>query len=119
MAAITVDPSRRLVRLLDQPMQEDHFKGSLSLHSVDTEVIFKAFVLEAMGEKYYRTIEKNRIFQQIAKNLRETHNFAALYKMAELVGDPQYDLVVLDTPPCHQVIEFFEAPQRLQKILQG
>lgn len=127
VAAITVDPSRRLTSLLDlegagrdsASVNWDSFSGSLDIYYVDTPRVFREFVSSRLGAPLFSKLEKNGIYQQISKNLRETHNFAALYKMVQILSKDEYDLVILDTPPCNQVIEFFESPRRLQKFFTG
>ncbi len=129
VAAITIDPSRRLTHLLGmqsesegenvQTIQWDGLSGSLDLYFVDPEKVFQEFVSSHIGESMYEKLSRNGIYKQISKNLRETHNFAALYKMVEVFKNDEYDLVVLDTPPSNQVIEFFESPKRLQKFFSN
>ncbi len=72
-----------------------------------------------MKPELFSTLEANGIYQQISQNLRETHNFAALYKVESLLEGQQYDLVILDTPPSDQVVDFFESPRRLQKFFSA
>lgn len=120
VAAITVDPSKRLTQILNldqkvQPYRMD-WEYSLDLYNVDTRETFQKFVEQNIGGDFYNRIKDNKIYQQISLNLRETHNFAAIYKMEEILSKNQYDLIILDTPPCDQVIEFFESPKRLQSF---
>jgi anion-transporting ArsA/GET3 family ATPase len=127
VAAITVDPSRRLSEVMGigeekaMPIRLSwpQWSGHLDVYYVDTEETFAAFVRKNMDSAFYARLSQNKIYQQISKNLRETHNFAALYQMIQVIDDPQYDLVILDTPPCHQVVDFFEAPQRLQSFFSA
>lgn len=124
VAAITVDPSRRLTSLLGldsdtglkKSFEWPDITGSVDIYHVQPTEIFKEFVSKHLGEELYGHIQKNKIYNQISKNLRETHNFAALYKMVEISQMDEYDFIVLDTPPCHQVLDFFESPNRLQKF---
>ena len=124
VAAITVDPSNRLNILLGlkKGMDEgqrvifDSLETSVDVFFLDTEKIFQRFVASHVGDLFYEKIGKNSIYQQVSKNLRETHNFAALYKMVEVLSFQSYDFIVLDTPPCHQVVEFFSAPGQLQNF---
>lgn len=122
MAAITVDPSRRLSQVLEQSTSSDHntsknqWQKNLDVYYVDTEKSFSDFVSGKMRADYFQRLSGNPIYQQISKNLRETHNFAALYRMHQILETKDYDLVVLDTPPCHQVVDFFESPQRLERF---
>lgn len=128
VAAITIDPSRRLTHLLGmtsdnesnkQTIQWEGLAGSLDIYFVDPEKVFQEFVSSRLNEGLYQKLSRNGIYRQISSNLRETHNFAALYKMVEVFKNDEYDLVVLDTPPCNQVIEFFESPARLQKFFSN
>lgn len=126
MAAITIDPSRRLSDVLGlgagqgnpSKLKWQEFKGSLDVYHVDTEATFEQFVSQNMTSEFYKKLSENKIYQQISQSLRETHNFAALYLMTQVLRQ-DYDLVVLDTPPCHQVVDFFESPQRLQKFFSN
>lgn len=125
VAAVTVDPSQRLFRILNPDASTSvlpfdlnwpEFQSPLSVYPVDVEKTFNEFITTQLGETFFKVIAENKIYRQISKNLRETHNFAALYQMYNLLQDSRYDLIVLDTPPCHQVLEFFQAPERLSEF---
>lgn len=122
VAAITVDPSRRLSQVLEQSTSlqgsklQSAWQSHLDVYFVDTEKSFSEFVSHNVSGDLFSRLSENRIYQQICKNLRETHNFAALYQMHLILEKKKYDLVVLDTPPCHQVVDFFQAPQRLENF---
>jgi len=92
---------------------------AIDVYYVDPQAVFQKYVSEKLKPEYYEKLKSNGIYKQISKNLRETHNFAALYQMEQILSDNQYDLIVLDTPPCHQVVDFFEAPKRLQKFFSA
>ena len=127
VAAITVDPSRRLTSLLGLDSSSDQRKTvqwgeeqhSFDIFYVEPQKVFTDFVSKNMKADHFEKLSGNGIYKQISKNLRETHNFAALYKMHEVLKSPDYDLVILDTPPCHQVIDFFESPRRLQRFFSA
>ena len=124
VAAITVDPSRRLTSLLGieqdgqskKTIEVEGYSGSLDVFHIQTSQIFNEFVEKHLNDDVYARLKKNKIYQQISLNLRETHNFASLYRMVQVCNMDEYDFVVLDTPPCHQVIDFFESPNRLKKF---
>ncbi|MCB0378882.1 MAG: ArsA family ATPase [Bdellovibrionales bacterium] len=124
VAAITIDPSKRLASALGlkersqslQKLSSPNFSQDMDVLFLDTEVAFQEFVRENLSDGYFEGISSSKIYQQISKNLRETHNFAALYQLDKVLRRGDYDLVVLDTPPCHQVIDFFQAPIQLQKF---
>lgn len=125
VAAITVDPSKRLSRILGLDehgagkLDSENMSGQIDVFHIDPQQVFQEFVSSHMSADLYAKLKSNGIYRQISKNLRETHNFAALYKMSDIFDSNQYDLIVLDTPPCHQVVEFLQAPSRLQKFFSG
>lgn len=122
VAAITIDPSKRLAKVLGledssfRSIQWDTFKQPMDVYFLDTEVAFNEFVKESLKDSVFSDITKNKIYRQISKNLRETHNFSAIYQLEKILSQEQYDLIILDTPPSHQVIDFFQAPKQLQKF---
>lgn len=127
VAAITVDPSRRLSSLLELEPSDEQCKSVLAeslpkpvdVYYVDPSVVFQKFVAKHLKPELYDKLSNNGIYKQISQSLRETHNFAALYKMERVLENSNYDMVVLDTPPSHQVIDFFESPARLQKFFSS
>ncbi|HET9958066.1 MAG TPA: ArsA-related P-loop ATPase, partial [Polyangiaceae bacterium] len=42
-----------------------------------------------------------------------TQAYMAMEKVLSVVGDPRYDLIVLDTPPTSDALDFLDAPERL------
>ncbi len=96
--------------MVDQPVD---------IFYIDPSSVFQNFVSENMKAEYYEKLKDNGIYRQISQNLRETHNFAALYKTEKIISSGEYDLVVLDTPPSHQVVDFFESPAQLQRFFSA
>ncbi len=127
VAAITVDPSRRLSSLLGLQASENQSKSvrwssvekPVDVFYIEPSEVFQGFVQENMKAEFFEKIQNNGIYRQVSQNLRETHNFAALYKTEKIISSGQYDFVVLDTPPCHQVVDFFESPARLQRFFSA
>ena len=40
-------------------------------------------------------------------------------KLFELHAEDRYDLLVLDTPPTRNALDFLEAPRRLMQFIEG
>jgi len=124
VAAITVDPSKRLSTALgiqtssteSQTLAWPEFSGALDVYVLDTETTFRDFVSKHIPENFRDGMLQNKIFKQISKNLRETHNFAAIYKLHQIDALGTYDLIVLDTPPSQAAVDFFEAPEQLKRF---
>jgi anion-transporting ArsA/GET3 family ATPase len=64
-----------------------------------------------------RRILENRFYRHVSAALAGSHEYMAMEKLLELSADPQWDLVVLDTPPTRHALDFLEAPDRLMGFL--
>jgi anion-transporting ArsA/GET3 family ATPase len=61
----------------------------------------------------------NRIYQQLSSAVAGSQEFTAIAKLYELDQDGDYDLLVLDTPPSRNALDFLDAPGRLTRFFQG
>ncbi len=59
----------------------------------------------------------NRIYRNLSSALAGVANYMAIEKLIELNADTSTGLIVLDTPPALQAIEFLDAPRRLLELL--
>jgi anion-transporting ArsA/GET3 family ATPase len=126
---LTIDPARRLANSLgldemttseqDVPLAlfQNHglqCSGSLSAMMLDTKRTFDALVDKYASDGAARDrILGNQIYQYVASSLAGTQEYMAMEKLHEVRKDPQWDLVVLDTPPTSSAIDFLTAPERL------
>lgn len=124
----TIDPAPRLVDALALPhldaeprsLPEDTAQklGIAPLHlfaaRIDTEQAFARLVEEFAGDPQRKQrILNNSIYQQITTTLTGAQEYAAALYLQSLYDDKRFDLVVLDTPPAANALEFFDAPSRL------
>ena len=61
----------------------------------------------------------NRIYQQLSSAVAGSQEFTAIAKLYELDRDGDYDVLVLDTPPSRNALDFLDAPGRLTGFFQG
>ena len=88
--------------------------GDLHAVRIDTEATFKKMVLEAVSDpEMRRRIFDNIIYRQITTMLTGSQEFAATLALHDFVMSRQFDLVVLDTPPTANALDFLEAPTRI------
>ncbi|MGC4113086.1 MAG: ArsA-related P-loop ATPase [Myxococcales bacterium] len=59
----------------------------------------------------------NRIYQQVSTMVAGMHEYTAMEALHRLMETGRYDLVVLDTPPSRNALDFLEAPGRLARLL--
>ena len=55
----------------------------------------------------------NRIYQQLSGAVAGSQEFTAVAKLYDLHNSGRFDVLVLDTPPSRNALDFLDAPQRL------
>jgi anion-transporting ArsA/GET3 family ATPase len=129
---VTIDPSRRLaqalgfgddgsdrgtiVRVRGTRGQSAPLDGML----LDTQQVFDEIVrgYSPSPQAAHRMLE-NPIYRATVRHLGGALEYAATARVHMLVQDGDYDLVILDTPPTANAIEFLEAPVRINEVLSN
>ena len=131
VAVVTIDPARRLAdalgleRLEDQPRRVDparfeHMEGELWALMLDSKRTFDALIERvAPSPAAAAEVLRNPIYEQLSSAVAGTQEFTAIAKLHELDTAGEFDLVVLDTPPSRNALDFLDAPDRLTSFLQG
>jgi anion-transporting ArsA/GET3 family ATPase len=65
------------------------------------------------------TILSNRIYRNLSGALAGVGDYMAMERLLELASDSATDLVVLDTPPAAEALDFLDAPRRLLELLNS
>jgi anion-transporting ArsA/GET3 family ATPase len=132
---LTIDPARRLANSLgltemraeEQVVPRELFEkqgvtitGSLSAMMLDTKQTFDELVrTTASSRERAERILDNRLYQYISTSLAGTQEYMAMEKLHAVRRDPRYDLVVLDTPPTSNALDFLDAPARLSGLVDS
>lgn len=128
VVVVTIDPAKRLADALglsnelgNEPHRIDtsHANpGELWAMMLDTQATFNEVVrtYSASNEQVER-IMSNRFFHNISNNLSGTQEYMAAEKLFQLHGDIRFNLVVIDTPPTRDALNFLDAPNRLIRFL--
>lgn len=131
---LTIDPAKRLAnslglrRLTNKPRRIEKAKFSSAgldpapLHAMmlDTKTTFDELVYRyARGRERAEQIIGNRFYQALSGALSGTHEYMAMEKLYELKQEGKYELIVIDTPPTRNVLDFLEAPKRVTSFLEG
>ena len=72
----------------------------------------------ASSEETRERIFDNAYYQRASESLSGSQEYMAMEKLLEMHGTGDYDLVVLDTPPTRNALDFLEAPDRLMAVLE-
>ncbi|HVA68417.1 MAG TPA: ArsA-related P-loop ATPase [Candidatus Binataceae bacterium] len=92
--------------------------GRLRAMRLDAKRTFDAIVaLHAPSPAARDAILGNRIYRNLSQALAGVGDYMAMERLLELLDDPQNELVVLDTPPAADAIDFLDAPRRLLELL--
>ena len=71
------------------------------------------------SEEQARDIRVNRIYRNLTGTLSGTQEYMAMEKLHELVEEGGFDVVVVDTPPSRNALDFLDAPRRLTHFLEN
>jgi anion-transporting ArsA/GET3 family ATPase len=122
---VTIDPARRLANSLGL----DDLSNRPSLIAGDWPGELSALMLDPKGtfddlvHRYSETPEQaegilsNRIYRNLTGALSGTQEYMAMEKLYELVEEGGFDVVVVDTPPSRNALDFLDAPRRLTGFL--
>ena len=133
---VTIDPAKRLAdalgleALTNTPGRvEGDWPGELWALMLDTRSTFDALVKQhARSPEQAERILDNRLYRNIAGALSGTQEYMAMEKLYELHeagaegagADPvRFDLIVVDTPPTRNALDFVDAPRRLTRFLDN
>ncbi len=122
---VTIDPAKRLADALglegltDTPSKiEGDWDGELWALMLDVKTTFDQLVLKnAATEEQGQRILGNRFYRNISGALSGTQEYMAMEKLYELHEETDFDIVVVDTPPTRNALDFIDAPRRMSKFL--
>jgi anion-transporting ArsA/GET3 family ATPase len=135
VCVLTIDPAKRLADSLGLKQlgneakqvnpalfeqQGVEIKGELWAMMLDAKATFDELVArQAPDEEARDRVLNNRIYQQISSALAGSQEYMAMEKLFELHSEGQFDLLVLDTPPTRNALDFLDAPKRLTQFIEG
>ncbi len=122
---VTIDPAKRLAdalgidTLANTPSRIDgDWPGELWALMLDPKGTFDELIARyASTPEQAEGILSNRIYRNLTGALSGTQEYMAIEKLYELSEEGRYDLVVVDTPPTRNALDFLDAPRRLTRFL--
>ena len=128
---VTIDPARRLADALglegglaaepqriELDARSEAANGELWAMMLDTAATFDGLVRRhADSDEQIERILSNPFYRNIAGALSGTQEYMAAETLHDLHGDDRFDLVVVDTPPSRNALDFLEAPGVLARFL--
>ena len=122
---VTIDPAKRLAdalglgELSSEPQRiEGPWSGELWAFMLDTKNTFDALVSRySKDPTQAERILANPFYRNVSGTLSGTQEYMAAEKLYELYDGHQFDLIVVDTPPTRNALDFLDAPDRLSRFL--
>ena len=132
---VTVDPARRLADALGvkgignevTTVPKKVFtqagvtpKGTLSAAMLDTKQSWDALIAaHAPDEVTKEKILKNPLYQNITGRFVQSHDYIAMERLYDLHAAGEWDLIVVDTPPTRNALDFLDAPERMAEFFSS
>jgi anion-transporting ArsA/GET3 family ATPase len=135
VAVVTIDPAKRLAsalglqelsgepsripasRFAEQGVQ---VTGELWAMMLDTKGTFDGIVTALAPDRAAREeILANPIYRELSSAVAGSQELSAIVKLYELHEEHDFDVIVLDTPPSRNALDFLDAPGRLLGFLEG
>lgn len=126
---LTIDPARRLAESLGlremkseaQQISPELFQkagvavpGSMTVMMLDAKSTFDGLIKSLAPTPQKRDqILNNVLYKYISTSLAGTQEYMAMEKLYEVKRDPRWDIILLDTPPTDNALDFLDAPERL------
>jgi anion-transporting ArsA/GET3 family ATPase len=127
--ALTVDPARRLANALgleqfgnvERRVETSEFaacgvrpRGELWVAMLDTKASWDELVREHAPDAATRdAILANPLYRNITAKFVQSHDYIAMERLHEIHASGRFDLIVVDTPPTRNAIDFLDAPDRM------
>jgi len=135
VAVVTIDPAKRLANALglEELQNEPHrveperlaagglkVRGELWAMMLDPKRTFDELIERiAPDPQRAEEIKANRVYNELSTAVSGSQEFTAIAKLYDLDRDDNFDLLVLDTPPSRNAMDFLDAPGRLTSFLEG
>jgi anion-transporting ArsA/GET3 family ATPase len=126
---LTVDPARRLASALGLERFGNHEtrvppelftaagvepRGELWAAMLDTKESWDELVRAHAPDPETRdAILANPLYQNVTGKFVQSHDYIAMERLYEIHASGRYDLIIVDTPPTRNAIDFLEAPERM------
>jgi anion-transporting ArsA/GET3 family ATPase len=135
VAVVTIDPAKRLANALglqeldNEPRRVEperladgglEVKGELWAMMLDPKRTFDELIERiAPDPERAAEIKRNRVYRELSTAVSGSQEFTAIAKLYDLDREGDFDLLVLDTPPSRNALDFLDAPGRLTTFLEG
>ena len=105
------DPGARLETFTEAGVEP---RGELWAAMLDTKQSWDDLIRQHAPDPATRdAILANPLYQNITGKFIQSHDYVAMERLYEIHNSGRYDLIVVDTPPTRNAIDFLDAPDRM------
>lgn len=125
---LTIDPAKRLAsslglkELTDTPkkIKTGSHGGEMWAMMLDTKRTFDRIVERYAPDPATRErIYNNKIYKHLSQMLAGSQEYMAMERLYEIWQQDAYDVIVVDTPPMQNAVDFLEAPDKLSNMISN
>jgi anion-transporting ArsA/GET3 family ATPase len=132
---LTIDPARRLAQALGvlrissevTPVPAEWLAAHgaqpgarVDVMMLDVERALVELITARAGDSgRVAQITGTRAFEYLARNLSGMQSYMAIEKVLDVFERSEYDHIILDTPPSSRAVDFFDAPRRMQELVDS
>jgi anion-transporting ArsA/GET3 family ATPase len=132
---LTVDPARRLASAMglerfgnvEVRVSGETFaaaglepRGELWAAMLDTKQSWDDLIRRHAPDARARdAILANPLYQNITGKFVQSHDYIAMERLYELHSSGVYDLIIVDTPPTRNALDFLQAPERMAEFFSS
>lgn len=122
---LTIDPARRLANALGLAelgnqatrVELPDAPGELWAMMLDLKRSWDEFITRTVSTEHRDAILRNRFYQTLSSSLAGSQEYIATEKLYELHSSGRWEVLVLDTPPTQNALDFLDAPRRILDFL--
>ncbi len=128
VVVLTVDPARRLAQSMGLSELDNNPRkieidgddgGELHAMMLDMKRTFDEIVEAHADPDRAKQILANPFYQSLSSSLSGTQEYMAMEKLGQLHRSGAWDLIIVDTPPSRNALDFLDAPERMGRFLDG
>jgi len=132
---LTIDPAKRLADTLNisvdpteaRSISQEQFgqcgvslSGSLDIWMLQPTIVFERLFQDiAVSPEHAEKLLNTKIFKELRKLVSGMQEYMAGESLYQFTNHSQYDLVILDTPPSRNAVDFLMAPDQLLGFLDS
>lgn len=121
---LTIDPARRLASALGIDIDGNEAvlvpvgdkSSNLYAAMLDPGAAWDEMVGHEASPEVAERIFANPVYRKIADTFVHGNDYAALGWLEEAIASERYELIIVDTPPSQNALDFFDAPERVAEF---